>query len=99
MRLKCVDLIRSHGFTGNFGGLLAMRLPLPGIVLALLAIAHSPTLRAEDELDPNQPYSAEKSNPVTYDVDFAAIVTPPYKCQKLRVWLPLPQSDSAQEVT
>jgi transglutaminase-like putative cysteine protease len=50
-------------------------------------------------LNPNLPYQAEKSNPVTYDVDFSAIVTAPYKTKLLRVWLPLPQSDAGQEVT
>ena len=51
------------------------------------------------ELDPNLPYQAERSNPVTYEVDFSAVVTPPYKCKTLKVWLPLPQSDFGQEVT
>jgi hypothetical protein len=45
------------------------------------------------------PYQAVKSNPVTYDVDFSVIVTAPYKTKKLKVWLPLPQTDSAQTVT
>ena len=50
-------------------------------------------------LDPDLPYQAARSNPVTYDVDFSAVVTPPYKSKVLRVWLPLPQSDAGQEVT
>ncbi|MCI0492638.1 MAG: transglutaminase domain-containing protein, partial [Planctomycetes bacterium] len=45
------------------------------------------------------PYQARKSNPVTYDVDFSAVVTAPYHTNKLKVWLPLPQTDAAQEVT
>ena len=49
-------------------------------------------------LDPDSPYTAEQSNPVTYDVDFAAVVTPPNHAKVLKVWLPLPQSDSAQKV-
>jgi transglutaminase-like putative cysteine protease len=50
-------------------------------------------------LDPAIPYSAERSNAVTYDVDFSVVVTPPYKAKKLAVWLPIPQSDVAQEVS
>ncbi|MGC3967355.1 MAG: transglutaminase domain-containing protein [Pirellulales bacterium] len=51
------------------------------------------------ELDPTLPYQAERVNPVTYDVDFSVVVTPPYKTKKLKVWLPLPMSDAGQEVT
>jgi transglutaminase-like putative cysteine protease len=51
------------------------------------------------DLDPAQPYQAERSNPVTYDVDFSVVVTPPYHTHVLKVWLPLPQSDAAQEVS
>jgi len=50
------------------------------------------------KLDPNLPYQAKKSNPVTYDVDFSVVITPPYHSKVLKVWLPLPQSDAAQEV-
>ncbi len=51
------------------------------------------------KLDASLPYQAEKSNPVTYDVDFSVVVTPPYHAKQLKVWLPLPQSDVGQEVT
>jgi transglutaminase-like putative cysteine protease len=50
-------------------------------------------------LDPNAAYQAARTNPVTYEVDFSVIVTPPYKAKVLKVWLPLPQSDFGQEVT
>jgi transglutaminase-like putative cysteine protease len=50
-------------------------------------------------LDPKLPYQAKKSNPVTYDVDFAVVVTAPAHTKLLKVWLPLPQSDPGQEVT
>lgn len=50
-------------------------------------------------LDPELPYTATRANPVTYDVDFSAVVTPPYKAKVLKVWLPLPQTDAGQEVT
>src|SRR5256885_6053728 len=73
------------------------------LFLALLSVAwiHAPSAGAAEPvaLNPEMPYQAAKSNPVTYDVDFSAVVTPPYKCKSLKVWLPLPQSDFAQEVT
>ncbi len=50
------------------------------------------------KLDPDAPYTAEQSNPVTYDVDFAAVVTAPNHTKVLKVWLPLPQTDSVQQV-
>jgi transglutaminase-like putative cysteine protease len=49
-------------------------------------------------LDPALPYQARRSDPVTYDVEFVAAVTAPYHTKKLRVWLPMPQSDAGQEV-
>lgn len=49
-------------------------------------------------LDPAQPYQAERGEPVTHTVDFSVVVTPPYLCKVLKVWLPVPQSDLAQEV-
>ena len=57
--------------------------------------------RADDplKLDPQQPYSAERSNPVTNDVEFQVIVTAPYKTKSLRVWLPIPPSDRGQELS
>jgi transglutaminase-like putative cysteine protease len=53
---------------------------------------------AQEELSPKMPITAEKSNPVTYDVDFSAVVTAPAKTKKLRVWMPLPQTDASQEI-
>src|SRR5262245_47559217 len=50
-------------------------------------------------LDPAMPYRAEMSNPVTYEVDFSVVVTPPYHTKTLKVWLPMPQTDAAQRVT
>jgi len=54
---------------------------------------------AKPVLDPQLPYQARRSNPVTYDVDFAVTVTAPYQTKVLKVWLPLPQSDAGQEVS
>lgn len=51
------------------------------------------------KLDPNQPYRAELTSPVKYDVDFVIAVTPPYQTKVLKVWLPLPPTDAAQQVS
>lgn len=67
------------------------------VTLSVLAIASITT--AADMLTPDQPYRASRSNAVTYDVDFSVVVTPPYKTQVLKVWLPIPQSDFGQEVS
>jgi transglutaminase-like putative cysteine protease len=53
----------------------------------------------EPELDPTQPYRARKGDPVTYQVELSAVVTPPYQCKVLKVWMPVPPSDAAQEVS
>lgn len=52
-----------------------------------------------ETLDPQRDYQATRSNPVTYDVEFSVVVTPPYKTNVLKVWLPIPPSDAAQEVS
>src|SRR5436305_938810 len=67
------------------------------LLVALLVSALLP-LAASAEPDPNQPYSATRSEPVTYDIDFRVIVTAPQNTKKLRVWLPVPPSDRGQEV-
>ncbi|HZZ73339.1 MAG TPA: transglutaminase-like domain-containing protein [Pirellulales bacterium] len=68
---------------------------------AVLCVSAWPlTVAAQDtKLDPDAPYTATRGNPVTYDVDFSAVVTPPYHAKVLKIWLPLPQTDAAQEVT
>lgn len=37
--------------------------------------------------DPKLPYQGERSKPITYQVDFSAVVTPPYKCKVLKIWM------------
>jgi transglutaminase-like putative cysteine protease len=64
------------------------------LLLTSVAVAEERQLR----LDPALPYQAERLNPVTYDVDFSVVVTPPYHTHKLAVWIPVAQSDGAQEV-
>jgi transglutaminase-like putative cysteine protease len=76
-------------------------LPPAGLLLGLAALA-APGTAADapaPALDPALPYTARRSDPVTYDVEFVAVVTAPYHTKRLRVWLPLPQSDRGQEVT
>jgi transglutaminase-like putative cysteine protease len=70
-----------------------------GLSLLLGAISFARQQEPSFELKPDLPYQAERSNPVTYDVDFSVVVTPPYKTKKLSVWLPIPTSDAGQEVT
>jgi transglutaminase-like putative cysteine protease len=45
------------------------------------------------------PYTGRTSSPVTYAVDFSAVVTPPYHAKVLKLWMPVPQSDAIQTVT
>lgn len=56
------------------------------------AAAEPPTL------DPSLDYRAERSKPVTWQIDFSVVVTPPYGTKVLRVWLPLAPSDMGQQV-
>ena len=71
-------------------------------VFAIFAFAFAAQAAEPPKLetpDPLMPYHAQRSNPVTYDVDFSAVVTAPGKAKVLKVWLPLPPSNSVQEVT
>lgn len=66
---------------------------------AAIALAVGPPVHGDEaRLDPDLPYQAEKSSPVTYDVDYSIVVTAPHHTKVLKVWLPLPQSDRGQEV-
>jgi transglutaminase-like putative cysteine protease len=51
------------------------------------------------ELDPQQPSTAERVNPVEYQIDLTIAITAPYKTKKLQVWLPIPPNDAGQEYT
>ncbi|PQO35562.1 transglutaminase-like domain-containing protein [Blastopirellula marina] len=66
----------------------------------LLLFAVGPVAAADEPapLDPAQPYQANRSEPVRYNVDFSIVVTPPYHTHKLKVWIPVPQSSAGQEV-
>lgn len=54
---------------------------------------------ADDKLDPALPFQAERTSPVSYDVDLSVVVTPPYHAHVLKVWLPIPPTDAAQEAS
>jgi transglutaminase-like putative cysteine protease len=69
-------------------------------LLAFQATPDKATLaKPAPALDPNEPYRAQRKNPVTYQVDLSAVVTPPYHCKSLKIWMPIPQSDFGQEVS
>lgn len=63
-----------------------------------LSVGAADEPKAGPKLDPDMAYKGRKSNPVTYDVDFSVVVTAPYHTKTLKVWLPIPPSDAAQEV-
>jgi Transglutaminase-like superfamily len=71
------------------------------ILLATLLVcwtALHPAIAQEAKLDPALPLQGKKSDPVTYDIDFSVVVTPPYHTKTLKIWLALPQSDVAQKI-
>jgi transglutaminase-like putative cysteine protease len=65
----------------------------------MLPLLLAVTLAADPKLDPTQPYTATATDPVKYSVDFRVIVTAPQNTKKLAVWVPVPPSDAAQEVS
>ncbi len=67
------------------------------LATALLFASITP-MYASDAVDANQPYSADKSNPVVWDGELVFVVTAPYKTKTLRIWVPIPPSDTAQNV-
>lgn len=78
-----------------------MKSILPALVIAAIAgvLPAQEAPRTNVDLNPALPYQAVRSNAVTYDVDLSVVVTPPYKAKKLAIWLPIPTSDAAQEVS
>ncbi len=72
------------------------------LLVAASALMMEGFLLAEERsprLDPDLPYQAVKSEPVTYKVEFTAVITPPNKAKVLKLWMPIPPSDAAQEVS
>lgn len=74
-----------------------------GFVLILLVRVAGGEERSSENgssiLDAAQPYSAQKLNPISYAADCSVIVTAPYKTKVLKVWIPIPPSNTAQEVS
>lgn len=69
------------------------------LLSAVPATMFSPAAaRSEDAALPVDLSRAVRSSPVTYDVDLAVVVTPPYHAHKLSVWIPVPPSDAGQEL-
>jgi transglutaminase-like putative cysteine protease len=60
--------------------------------------AAEPTPSSATGLSPAQPPGARQSLATTYDVDFRVAVIAPANTKKLRVWLPLPTSNTCQQV-
>ena len=67
------------------------------VICAAACLTARSAIAAEPQ-DVNQPYSAERSNPVVWDGELVVTVTAPYKTKLLRVWIPIPPSDNVQEV-
>jgi len=67
-------------------------------VVLTLAILVSARGAVAELPDVNQPSTAERLNPVTYDIEFVVTVTAPYQTKVLRVWLPIPPTDHAQQL-
>ncbi len=65
-------------------------------LVVLASFLFQPVVRAAEPLSPTQPYSATTSNPVSHSVELLVTVTAPYKAKLLRVWIPVPPSDSVQ---
>ena len=67
------------------------------LATALLFASITP-MYASDAVAANQPYTSAKSNPVVWDGEFVFVVTAPYKTKILRIWVPIPPSDTVQDV-
>lgn len=55
--------------------------------------------QSSPKLSPDAPYQAKKTEPINHSVEFSIVVTPPYHCKVLKVWVPVPQTDVAQEIS
>jgi transglutaminase-like putative cysteine protease len=69
------------------------------LVLALAPRTVDGASIGADALDPNAPYAGDLSAPVTYQVDFRAVVTAPHHTRVLEVWMPIPPDDGVQSLT
>lgn len=74
--------------------------PIPAFVTLAITLLSGVTtpLQASDVGDANQADSAATSKSVVWDGELVFVVTAPYKTKTLRVWVPIPPSDTAQDV-
>lgn len=70
------------------------------VAASALLISSAPLIAEETRTVPraDADYTAQRSDPINHDVDLMITVTPPYHCKVLKVWVPVPQSDFAQQV-
>lgn len=76
-----------------------MRAFLALVAVAAMAWGAAAQPSGGANLDRAMPYQARRTSPVTYEVDFSAVVTPPYHTKTLKVWMPIPQTDAGQEAS
>lgn len=69
---------------------------LPAVLLA--AEENPNATQSPQNLKPDRAYQATISGPINYQVDFSAVVTPPYGTKVLRVWMPIPPTDNVQQI-
>jgi len=70
----------------------------PLVAALMVVVAASAAALARGNLDPAFPYQARMIDPVTCEVEMRDVVTAPNGTKLLRVWVPIPPSDSAQTV-
>lgn len=87
---------RQNGLTtrGSFRNLSQALLSWIAVIL-LLSLQST---GATEPLHPAQPYTATAVDAVTHNVELMVTVTAPYKTKRLRVWMPIPPSDTAQQL-
>ena len=70
------------------------------IILLMHSFVHVPIAGGEEQqLRASADYQAQRSDPIKHRVDLMLTVTPPYRCKVLKVWVPVPRDDFAQEVS
>jgi transglutaminase-like putative cysteine protease len=74
--------------------------PMPEFIALAITLLSGfiPPLQASDAVDANQANSAAKSKSVIWDGELIFVVTAPHKTKMLRIWVPIPPSDTAQDV-
>ena len=96
---KNFELIENFSTWSRHVGLLVcfalFLLPVPPV---LPVVQFSSAGERDGKRDPLIPLQGTKSAPVTFDIDFSAVVTAPYHTKTLKIWLAMPQSDVAQTI-